>query len=83
MSLPPKPPKPIDKLPFTYHLTLVPGEDTRQRTLVATKMQGDEVRQRKVLESFDDRQQALDELNRVATRIFYFEAPEEIFGTEG
>lgn len=83
MSQAPKPPKPIDKLPFTYHLTLVPGEDPRQRTLVATKMQGDDVVRRRVLESFDDRQQALDELNRAATRIFYFEEPEEIFGAEG
>lgn len=76
---PPAPPKPTDKLPFTYHLTLVASEDPRMRTLVVMKMQGDEVRVRKVLHSYDSRQEALDELNRVATRLFYFEVPEEIF----
>jgi hypothetical protein len=79
---PPAPPKPVEKLPFTYHLTLVPSEDPRMRTLVATKMQGNEIKVRKVLHSFDSRQEALDELNRIATRLFYFEVPEEIFGDE-
>lgn len=79
---PPPPPKPVEKLPFTYHLTLVPSEDTRMRTLVATKMQGNEIRQRKVLRAYDSRQEALDELNRVATRLFYFEVPEEFFGDD-
>lgn len=79
---PPAPPKPQEKLPFTFHLTLVQSEDPRQRTLVATAMQGGEVKKRVVLQSFDSKQDALDELNRIAYRLYYFEAPEEIFGPE-
>lgn len=79
MLKPPTPPKATEKLPFTYHLTLVPAEDPRQLALVGTKMQGDEIRQRKVVRSFDSRQDALDELSRVAYRLYYFEVPEEFF----
>lgn len=81
MPLPPV--KPTEKLPITHHVSIVPGkDDARQRAVVAVKMQGDEVRKRKVCGIFDSPADALDELNRVATRIFYFDAPEEIFGGE-
>lgn len=83
MSQPLPPVKPTEKLPVTYHLTLVREKaNAPERTIVATKMQGNEVKKRVVVGSMR-LQEALDEMNRIALRIFYFDAPEEVFGTEG
>jgi hypothetical protein len=80
---PPPPPKPTEKLPITHHLTIVPGTDPRTHSVVATKMQGDEVRRRVVVKTYDSAQDAIDEFCRLSYRLFYFRAPEEIFGEEG
>ena len=73
-----KPVKPQEQLPLTYHLTIVkdPGKGSRVMNVVGTVMQGDEVLTRKVFYSTEDRQDALDEINRRATRAFYFEDTE-------
>jgi len=70
-----KPVKPQDQLPLTYHLTIVkdPGKGPRVLNVVGTVMQGDEVLSRKVFWSGEDKQEALDEMNRKACRAFYFE----------
>jgi hypothetical protein len=78
-----KPPTPVDpeKLPPTYHLTVVkdPEKGSRVRSLVATVMRGDQVLRRKVLISSEDKQDLVDELNRVATQAFYFDNPQQYF----
>jgi hypothetical protein len=75
----PLPPvKPQEKLPLTYHLTIVkdPEKGSRVISVVGTTMQGDEVVARKVFGSFEDKQEAMDELNRKALKAFYFEDPD-------
>lgn len=75
----PLPPiKPQEKLPLTYHLTIVKDPDKGSRTLsvIGTTMQGDEVIARRVFYSTEDKQDALDEFNRRAVRAFYFDDPD-------
>jgi hypothetical protein len=76
--IPLKPVKSQDRLPLTYHLTIVrePSKGPRVMCVVGTVMQGDEVLSRKVFHATEDKQEALDELNRRATRCFYFEDAE-------
>ena len=79
----PLPPvKPPEKLPTTYHLSVVrdPEKGSLIRSVVAMKMRGDEVLQRKVVTSTEALDEALDELNRAATRIFYFDDAASVFG---
>lgn len=78
---PPPTPPPEEKLPITYHLTIVrePEKGSRVMSVVVTKMQGDRVVRRRILESSEDKQDALDGLNRAANRAFYFGEPEALF----
>jgi hypothetical protein len=73
------PVKAQDQLPLTYHLTIVaePGKGSRVMSVVGTTMQGDEVISRKVFYATEDKQDALDELNRRSIRAFYFEDPSD------
>lgn len=82
MSHPLPPVKPPEKLPPTYHLTVVkdPEKGSRVRSVVGTVMRGDQILRRKVFSSYEDLQEALDELNRIATQVFYFGNAEQYFG---
>lgn len=76
----PLPPiKPQEKLPFTYHLTVLPDPDrSGMHSVVLTKMQGNEVLKRAVVPpSVQSLDLALDEFNRIAMRVFYFGEGEE------
>jgi hypothetical protein len=71
----PLPPvKPIEKLPVTFHLTLIkaPEKGTRWFAVVLTEQQGDQIKRRKVCDTIEGRDLALDEFTRVAHRVFYF-----------
>lgn len=71
-----KPPPPInhEKLPLTYLVSIVPvpGKESKAHAVVLIEMQGDQVKRRKVVSTEPDLQLAMDEYNRVGTRIFYF-----------
>lgn len=72
---PPPPVKPQEKLPPTYHLTIITKDPDKSGmvSIVLTKMQGDSVLKRRVMDpSWQTVDHALDEFNRLATRIFYF-----------
>lgn len=71
----PLPPvKPQEKLPPTFHLTLIRDPDNSgMHSVVLTKMQGDAVLGRTVVPpSVASLDLAMDEFNKVATRVFYF-----------
>jgi hypothetical protein len=73
--LKPLPPtKPTEKLPVVIHLTVVKNPERGDRffAVVATETQGDEIRRRKVVSIEEGLSQALDEFNRVSTRVYYF-----------
>jgi hypothetical protein len=77
----PLPPlKPPEKLPITYHLTVVrdPEKGSLMRSVVVMKMRGDEVLARKVLTTTEKIDEAMDDLNRAATRMFYFDDLESV-----
>jgi hypothetical protein len=76
--IPLKPVRPQEKLPLTYHLTIVrdPGKGPRVFSVIGTVQQGEETLSRKVFFSTEDKQEALDELNRRAIRAYYFEDTE-------
>lgn len=76
----PLPPvKSQDKLPVTFHLAIIKDPDkSGMHSIVLTKMRGDEVLARVAVppasESVDA---ALDDFNKIATRVFYFGEGEE------
>ncbi len=77
------PVKPQEKLPVTYHLSIVPAPQ-KMYAVTLTQMQGDEVLRRRVLAHEATMDLALDEIGRKATRVFYFgEGPEWIEQGEG
>jgi hypothetical protein len=71
--------KPQESLPLTYLLTIVkePAKGSRVLAVVGVVMQGDEVISRRVFYAFEDKQDALDEMNRRGTRAWYFEDTSE------
>lgn len=77
--IPLKPVKPQESLPLTYLLTIVkePSKGSRVLAVCGIVMQGDEVISRRVFAAFEDKQEALDELNRRSVRAFYFDDPSE------
>ena len=85
IEMKPLPPiKPTEKLPLTYHLTLVktPEKGERFQSVILTEMQGDIVKRRKVAFSTESLTEALDELNRLATRAFWFHEGKELMNGE-
>jgi hypothetical protein len=77
--IPLKPVKPQESLPLTYLVTIVkePAKGSRVLAVVGVVMQGDEVISRRVFYATEDKQDALDELNRRSIRAFYFEDPSD------
>lgn len=72
--------KPQEKLPEVFHLTIVqdPDKGSRMYCIVLSKTQGDKVIQRKVMEpSVMGMDEAMDEFNKIGTRVFYFGEGEE------
>lgn len=67
-------------LPATYHLTVVkdPEKQSGWWNVVLMKMEGDAVLKRSVIQPAEPNLDlALDALNRMATRVFYFGEAEE------
>lgn len=78
----PLPPiKPEEKLPIVFHVAVVPDPEkgSHMFAIVLSKTQGDRVLARKVLEpSVMGKDEAMDEYNKVGTRVFYFDEGEEL-----
>jgi hypothetical protein len=76
------PVKPPDKLPPVDLLTMIaPPDDPTAFTVVLTRMRGAIIVKRKVLSpTYISKNEAFDEFQRLATRIFFFNEGEELLG---
>lgn len=66
---------PEDKLPKTFHLSVVkdPSKGATWWSVILSEQQGEKIVRRKVMDSSDHKQLALDEFHRLAERVFYFD----------
>lgn len=81
MSKPLPPVKPQEKLPIVYVLTIVKDPDKQSGwfNTVIMEMQGGAVLRRRVLEPAEGSvDRALDDFNKYAIRVFYFNEGAEI-----